>query len=263
MEQSANEMSTGAIKNRVREYWSAVYGRLERRELDIRDIFVRLQEFRRVSELATIRQNMLVLDVGCGEGRWSLYYSERGCQVVAFDLSKDIVKVAKERLKRAGFKIDVIIADAEYLPFVSGSFSLVNCVEAMQYFPHPNFFLKETWRVLDSSGQLILHALNYFSPLALKRNFQVFFNIRKHPDVKWFSYVKLKRLLNKYSFQVIDFRCYIYTIPTFDSFYKKHRFWLRVHEKLEKLLDFFPVMYILPSSFLFKCKKQQIMNKNL
>ena len=199
---------------------------------------------------------MLVLDVGCGEGRRSLYYSERGCKVVAFDLSKDIVKAAEKRLERADFKVDVIVADAEYIPLVSKSFDLINCVETMQYLPYPEFFLKEAQRVLSSEGQLILHALNYFSPLALKRYFQTFFKIRKHPDVKWFSFVKLKKLLSKYSFQVTDFRCYIYTIPLFDKFYKKYHFWLRIHEKLEVVLNFSPIMYILPSSFLFKCKKQ-------
>ncbi|MBU1974807.1 MAG: methyltransferase domain-containing protein, partial [Nanoarchaeota archaeon] len=40
-----------------------------------------------------------VLDAGCGAGRDSKYLSEKGLDVIGIDLSKNMIKAAKERAK--------------------------------------------------------------------------------------------------------------------------------------------------------------------
>jgi len=65
-----------------------------------------------------------VLDVGCGNGRWSYGLVSLGAQVVAFDTSISGC-VCTRRSTRGN--VDVILADALYAPFRAGQFDLVFC----------------------------------------------------------------------------------------------------------------------------------------
>lgn len=44
-------------------------------------------------------ENKLVLDVAYGPGRWILEYGERGAQIIALDISHEILRSSKEKLK--------------------------------------------------------------------------------------------------------------------------------------------------------------------
>lgn len=61
----------------------------------------------------------LVLDVGCGNGRWSYAFMNLGAKVVAYDFTKS----GCHETKRLG--VDVILADALNPPFRSNAFDIV------------------------------------------------------------------------------------------------------------------------------------------
>ena len=46
--------------------------------------------------IAHLPQNALILDAGCGSGRDSKYFLEKGLQVEAFDASEELCKIASE-----------------------------------------------------------------------------------------------------------------------------------------------------------------------
>jgi len=52
-----------------------------------------------------------VLDLGCGEGRNSLYLAGKGCQVTAVDLSESALKKLDYLAQKAGVDIKTIVAD--------------------------------------------------------------------------------------------------------------------------------------------------------
>lgn len=59
----------------------------------------------------------LVLDVGCGEGRNSIYLAKLGHQIRAFDLSEAGIAKAKSLAEQAGVSADFFPCDLADFPF--------------------------------------------------------------------------------------------------------------------------------------------------
>ena len=58
----------------------------------------------------------LVLDVGCGTGAHAVRLARNGCAVVAIDLTRGGVRMAKQRFEQEGLRGHFAVADAEHLP---------------------------------------------------------------------------------------------------------------------------------------------------
>ena len=87
-----------------------------------------------------------VLDMGCGEGYYTRIVSEArdGGKVYAFDISKDAVKLAAKRAKRASFAV----ASSYKIPVASESFGAI-------YNVFSPLALEEVKRVLKPDGTFI------------------------------------------------------------------------------------------------------------
>jgi 2-polyprenyl-3-methyl-5-hydroxy-6-metoxy-1,4-benzoquinol methylase len=110
-----------------------------------------------------------ILDIGCGTGRHSIELAKRGYNVVGIDLSKSLLKRAKE--KASGQNLQVVFQkhDARSLPFMNefnlvimlceGGFSLMETDEM-------NFqILQNAAKALLPNGKLIFTTLNGLFPL--------------------------------------------------------------------------------------------------
>lgn len=62
-------------------------------------------------------QNAQVLDVGCGEGRNSIFMAKLGNKVDAFDISENGIEKAKKISKQMGVKINYFCCDLEKFLF--------------------------------------------------------------------------------------------------------------------------------------------------
>lgn len=80
-------------------------------------------------------QGDLVLDVGCGAGRFAEIAVATGAHVVAVDYS-NAIDAARENLDGSG-DIDFIQADATALPFAPAVFDRVYCLGVIQHTPEP------------------------------------------------------------------------------------------------------------------------------
>jgi SAM-dependent methyltransferase len=77
-----------------------------------------------------------VLDLGAGTGRNSLKMAEWGAaQIVAADVSVEMLKIIRETSKISWEKIDVVRCDAIQLPFRPCSFDMVSFVAAVHHIP--------------------------------------------------------------------------------------------------------------------------------
>jgi SAM-dependent methyltransferase len=116
----------------------------------------RLQErvWRKGLQLCQIKDGALVLDVGCGTGRWLRRYSERGLQPVGVDATEGML----QRAAASGLKCPLVIGLAQSLPFDDAAFDLVSAVTVIQHIPHTYQAdaLKEMARVLRPGGHLLL-----------------------------------------------------------------------------------------------------------
>ncbi len=99
-----------------------------------------------------------MLDVACGGGHTALFFAPMVRQVVASDLTMQMLKKAQEHLAEEGGVDNVIFreADAEDLPFPAGSFTLLTCRMAPHHFPDVPRALREFHRVLRRGGRMAI-----------------------------------------------------------------------------------------------------------
>jgi SAM-dependent methyltransferase len=116
----------------------------------------RLQEksWRRGLQRCGLPAGALVLDIGCGTGRWLRRYKQLNFCAVGLDATQDMLR----RAIAGGSGLAVVAARAQRLPFPDGAFDLVSDVTVVQHIasPEQDGVLKEMARVLKPGGHLLL-----------------------------------------------------------------------------------------------------------
>jgi ubiquinone/menaquinone biosynthesis C-methylase UbiE len=98
-----------------------------------------------------------VLDVACGPGILSAAIAKTAREVVAFDLTPEMLKKAKQRCAEAGLT-NVVFREgnATELPFADAAFDAVVTRLSMHHFDDPQRVMSEIFRVLKPGGSLVL-----------------------------------------------------------------------------------------------------------
>lgn len=106
---------------------------------------------------------MLLLDVGCGRGRNTLYLSQSGFSVYACDLSPVALETAIKRAKRVDLPINFQVSDLVCLPYANNSFAVAVCVHVLPYHFKSDIAkgIHELWRVVQPNGWLFVDFLDY------------------------------------------------------------------------------------------------------
>ena len=129
------------------------------------DGYVRNRSFSQGEDLAEAMRLLqpiaedVMLDVACGGGHTALYFAPKVRSVVASDLTMLMLKKAQEYISEEGGVENVTFreADAEDLPFPSGSFTLLTCRIAPHHFPDVPRALREFHRVLRrKEGRMVI-----------------------------------------------------------------------------------------------------------
>lgn len=95
------------------------------------------------------------LEVGAGTGEISKAFIAHGHDIVATDISPQMITQIRNKLG-----IEAVVCDAESLPFPDESFDTVIGAEMIYYLDHPERFLAEAHRVLRPGGRLLLSSAN-------------------------------------------------------------------------------------------------------
>jgi len=118
------------------------------------------RELRAVRKLAPF--NSAVLDYGCGTGRTTLDLLRRGCQVTAFDVSAEMLNLARVSAQCEGHTAEFTI-NPEHL--AGRTWPVVTCVGVLDYYHNPVPLLRHLRQYLSPGGRLIITFPNLLNPM--------------------------------------------------------------------------------------------------
>lgn len=97
----------------------------------------------------------MILDAGCGMGRWARYAGGRGQTLIAVDLSSavDVAVRTLENMPNA----HIIQADLHQLPFRSATFDLIYSLGVLHHLPDPLTGLDRVVRHLKPGGKFLAY----------------------------------------------------------------------------------------------------------
>ncbi|MFA5571956.1 MAG: class I SAM-dependent methyltransferase [Crenarchaeota archaeon] len=106
-------------------------------------------------------QGFVVIDVGCGSGLFLQKVSVGANFVVGIDISRKLLRKAKHY---AALNVDVVQADADYLPFLDCMFGVVFSFTVLQNLPKPAKTLQEIKRIIKKDGKVVITGLKKAFP---------------------------------------------------------------------------------------------------
>ncbi len=143
------------------------------------------------------------LDIASATGHFAKVLNAK--MKIITDMSFNMLKTAKER---NGFK-NIVMCNAENLPFKNFIFDIVGCRIALHHFIKPKNFFLETHRVLKDAGYLVL------IDSIVDTDDEYLNKIEKIRDTTHIKSYSIK--------EILDFS-YMFRLVTFHTIFKKHNF---------------------------------------
>lgn len=158
------------IEDRWIRHQLSIYGIKKIKKVDVKKLYriwskwyekeenplMKIEENNLLKAVGNIR-NKVILDLGCGAGRHSIYLAKKGAFVHAIDFSKEMLKRAERKAKKNMAKIifkqyDIMKA----LPYKNETFEVVLCSLVLNHFKNFKPIFKEVARVLRKRGLFML-----------------------------------------------------------------------------------------------------------
>ncbi|MBN1254705.1 MAG: class I SAM-dependent methyltransferase [Deltaproteobacteria bacterium] len=157
-----------------------------------------------VAEMAIgdARKMIKVLDVGCGTGNLTKYFSGRqNCtMVVGVDISTDMLRIANDKLEGVQFLASAI----EYLPFKDNSFDVVVGYSVLHHLPDVGKLFDQVVRVLKPHGSFV-----FGEPVeSLLNGYKHLFRALKLPFYPLYVLAKKKNARDLEVFHDVDFSAF-------------------------------------------------------
>lgn len=134
-----------------------------------------------------------VLDLGCRDGMLTSGFA-LGNEVIGADIDADALKLAHERLGIETLWLDL----NEEWPFKKGEFDVIVACEVMEHLFFPERILEQIGDALKPGGIFIGSVPNAFR---IRNRWHFLWGKEFDSDpthVRWFSYLKLKKMLQKH-----------------------------------------------------------------
>jgi len=147
------------------------------------------QETRFVNERLMNRKK--ILSIGCGPAllEEKIHQLHPDMNIIGLDISKEMIQQAPK-------SIPVLHGYAQHLEFATNSFDAVVFVTSLEFIEDHQKAIKETYKVLESKGKILVLMLNprseYFKKKYADKNSYIRKNI-KHKNVR-----EMKRVVSKY-----------------------------------------------------------------
>lgn len=113
-------------------------------------------------------ESLHALVICCGSGMDAEFLARQGMRVVGLDISPDALLRARERARRYGVSYQLVVGDAENLPFKDGAFELTFVHDGLHHLPDAYRGVREMMRVASRAVAIAEPADAPLTRLAVK-----------------------------------------------------------------------------------------------
>jgi ubiquinone/menaquinone biosynthesis C-methylase UbiE len=173
------------------------------------------KDYYRQFMIADFPEEAKILDVGCGLGLLLSFLSDKikSSELCGVDVNQDILNEATKNCPTANF----LKMDNENIPFLDNYFDVVFSLDVIEHVGDPSKHLGEIYRVMKSSGTLIICTPDRFAyypsiyPADNKKE-AIYHNLKRMIGLRMLDYThrreytafKFRKLLKRTGFQVIE-----------------------------------------------------------
>lgn len=168
------------------------------------NIFQKIWHNRRFSETSRIVKPVSgkILDVGCHGGTFTQVVLKRigTKQIYGVDISHSAIEYIQKRIPYGHFQV----ASAEQLPFKTGTFDAVFCLEVLEHVDNPVRVVSEIRRVLKKGGYgvvLVPSESKLFKTIWFL--WTLYYPVWRHAHVQNFSGNKLDEVISEIGLKII------------------------------------------------------------
>jgi ubiquinone/menaquinone biosynthesis C-methylase UbiE len=144
-------------------------------------------------------ENKLLLEVGVGSGRNAKPLLEKvQPRLVGLDLTREMLSAARKKLAAQKQYSDLILGDAEHLPFVDETFEGILCMSTMHYLADQEEILEDLAGLLRKGGTFVYGDL---SPHEADNQefFEMLERTISRAHMRYFKASETKRLLENHN----------------------------------------------------------------
>lgn len=138
-----------------------------------------------------------VLDVGCGDGAYSIRAAQLGANVTGLDISPMMLDAARRRAEAAGVSLKWREGRAEALPFPAASFDVVIAVTVLCWVSDASAAVQEMTRVLRPGGIVVIGELGRYSLWASARRIRGWFGEKFWREAHFWTAGELRRFVER------------------------------------------------------------------
>jgi SAM-dependent methyltransferase len=146
-----------------------------------------------------------MLDIGCSNGDWATYWTDRGWQCSGVDIDREHVEIARQR----GIDAKHCDLNRDPLPFADESFDLIFAGEVIEHLVDTDGFMRELRRCVRPGGAVLITTPNLVSFENRVRillgiyPIWVNYNLAGSGHVRAYTARVLKRQLLEHGFRVV------------------------------------------------------------
>lgn len=167
-----------------------------------------------------------VLDIGCGAGTQSRFWTQQGHRYWGVDINEPLIQLACQRMAEQGIDARFEVGSATELPYVDESVDICQMPELLEHVADWQACVDEAVRVLRPGGLLFISTSSKLCPKQDEFNLPLYSwypgfakrywvrraltdrpdiaNYAKYPAVNWFSVYGLRNYLEPKGFQCLD-----------------------------------------------------------
>ena len=133
-----------------------------------------------------------ILDVGCGTGDKLLFFRDKWCLVTGIDSSVEMLKIAREK---HGDHAELILAQAEDIPFSDNEFDIVTIINVLEIANDPQKVIAEAIRVCR--GRVFIGFLNSYSFAGTKQRLKEISGFPISQKIHFFSLNEIRTMVRR------------------------------------------------------------------